>query len=158
MARRAARVHRSVLAAAVLLLGLVSTPWLANGAHASLTYCTSDPVVTLSNGAVLDLAATIADSTADVQRVVYAVHAPAGTHLVALVNTDGLMGLKETVQFSATDPANTYATATTVSTGQRGVAVTAAAKVVAVLGVTLEAGSTSGLSGQTLRIHITALL
>jgi hypothetical protein len=151
------RGGQALLGGTLLAGALLAAP-LAGTARASLTYCTSDPVITLSNGAVLDLDATIADSTADVQQVTYVVHAPAGTRMLTLVKTGGLMGLKETVQFSATDPANTYDTTTTVSTGQKGVAVTASTKVVSALGVTLGFKSISGLSGQTLLVHITSLL
>jgi hypothetical protein len=158
MIGRIVRLRRRWLGAVILLFGLTVSPLLASQAHASLTYCRSDPVLVLSNLAVLDVQAGINDNLSDVQRVVYVVHAPVGTHLVALVNTDDLMRLKEKVRFYADNLPNTFDTYTTAYTGHRSVGVTAYSAVVSVLGLTLGSGSTSGLNAQSLRIHFTSLL
>lgn len=158
MSGRILRLRRSWLGAVMLLFGLTVSPLLATQAHASLTYCRSDPVLVLSNLAVLDVQAGINDNLSDVHNVVYVVHAPVGTHLVALVNTDGLMGLKEKVRFYADNLPNTFDTYTTAYTGQRSVGVTAYSSVVSVLGVTLGSGSRSGLNAQSLHIHFVPLL
>jgi hypothetical protein len=147
-----------LLAAAALQIGLVLGPLLSHDAAAQFAPCRSDPVVSLTNGAQIDLSATISDSTSDVKKVVYVVHAPAGTKLLSVVDTSGLLGLTETVQLYADDATNTFDTYTTVYTGRSGVAVTATTTVVSALNLTLGSGSASGQSGQTLHIHFASLL
>jgi len=121
--------------------------------------CRTDPVVVLSNGAALDLSAGISDNLSDVRSVVYVVHAPVGIHETAVINTSGLMGLKETVQFSADDAVNTFDVSTTVSTGQSNVAVQANASVVSPLNLVVGLAKTvSGASNQAIHLHFTALL
>jgi hypothetical protein len=147
----------AVIAVALLLMlatGSVASP----RAHAGFTTCRSDPVVVLSNTATVDLQAAISDSTSDVRHVTYTLHVPAGLRVLAIVNTDGLIGLVETVNVYADDSRNTYDASTIVTTGQSAVPVTASAAVVSVLGVTLGAKSASGKSGQSLLIHFTSLL
>jgi hypothetical protein len=153
---REARRVMAVTAAA--LLSVVVGSLGVQRAGAVTTYCRSDPVVTLSNGATLDLSASIGDSLSDVQKVVYVVHAPSGTRVLAIVNTDGLMGLKESVQFYANDTAGTYDTSTTVYTGHSKISVTATTDVISALGLTLGLKSASGVSGTAVLIHISSLL
>ncbi len=148
------RISWFSLGAAALLLGLLAGPLTPHPALAHFTSCTSDPVVTLSNGAQLDLTANISDSASDVQSITYTVHAPAGTSMVSVAS----LGPADHVTFYADDAANAYDTYTTVYTGQSSVAVTAKTTVVSVLGVTLGSQSTSGTSGQSLHVHIAALL
>jgi hypothetical protein len=128
------RHPRPLLAGAALLVAtVVGGPFTAERAHAQYTMCRSDPVVSLLNLGQLDLSANISDSQSDVQKIVYAVHVPAGTHLLSVINTDTLLGLKETVQFYADDVPNTFDTYTTVYTGQSKVAVTAGSTLVSPL-------------------------
>lgn len=130
----------------------------STSAHAQLAACRSDPVVTLSNLAVIDLQAGISDSLSDVKSVTYVVHGPKGTSKLAVVNTDTLIGLKESVSYVADDSSGTYDVYTTVYTGQSGVAVTAYTTVVSPLGLTLSSPTVSGKSGQTLHTHVGSLL
>jgi hypothetical protein len=122
------------------------------------TYCRSDPAIVLTNGATIDLSASIGDSLSDVQQVQYVVHAPAGTHLLAVVNTDGLMGPKETVKLYADNSYGTYDSATTVLTGQKNVAVTASTDIVSALDLSLGLRSASGYSGTPVAIRVKTLL
>ena len=87
---RPVRLGASVLVAA-LLVGLVA-PHMA---HAQVSGCTADPVVSLSNGTQLDLYASIDDSSQDVQQVTFNVTVPQGVHEVAY--TPGLLGSKQVV-------------------------------------------------------------
>jgi hypothetical protein len=146
------------LGSAVLVLALLAGPLSLHHALAGLSGCRSDPAVVLSNGATLDLSADITDSEPDVRRVDYVVHAPAGTVVVAVVNTDGLIGMKETFRFYADSNWNTYRTVTTVYTGASAVQVTASSLAVSVLGVTLGVSSARGTSGQPLSIQFHSLL
>src|SRR5438309_5954658 len=77
--------------------------------------CNSDPVVTLSNGAVLDLHATVSDNYDDVQQESYNRHAPAGAWVTSEVDTS-LLGGKDTFLFRADNPPNTYSATTKVTT------------------------------------------
>lgn len=156
--RRPAQYART---AAAIILALAAGSLTARPALAGITSCRSDPVVTLSNGTQIDLQAGINDSAADVQSIVYTVHAPAGTSLVSVVNTGSVLGLVERVTFYADAPARTYDTYTTVTTGASNVAVTAtttiaAATVVQTLGVTLASQSVSGWNGQALHTQTIA--
>jgi hypothetical protein len=146
------------MAAVALTVALAAGSLGPSHAYAGFTSCQSDPVVTLSNGASVDLEAHIADSGSDVRQVSYTLHVPAGTRVVSVVNTDGLIGLAETVQVYADDAANTYDSSTVVTTGQQGVAVTAFTTVVSPLGLTLGSATRSGTSGQSLALHFTSLL
>src|SRR5690349_8737564 len=75
------RSHRHrVVCALVASLGLAASLATPHAGLAAFTSCKSDPTVLLSNGAVLDLQADIADSygTADVKSVQYTIHVPKG--------------------------------------------------------------------------------
>jgi hypothetical protein len=115
--------------------------------------CRSDPAVILSNGTVLDLSAAIADADMDVQNVTYTLHAPAGTSVVAAINTYGPLGPKETFRFFADDAPGTYDTFTSVTTGANGIAVSATTAVVPILHLPAS-GSAAGQNQQSLPIHI----
>ena len=143
---------------AALTFGVLAGPLMTRPALAAFTTCTSDPVLTLSNGAAIDVKAVVSDVTADVKDIVYTVHAPAGTRLVSVVDTDSVLGLVEHVNFYADNASHSYDTYATVYTGQSGVTVKASTTVVSALDVTLGLGSTSGLSGQSLHLHFTTLL
>lgn len=138
------------LIAAGILFGLPGTPL----AHATIGGCRSDPVVTLSDGTVVDLSATIDDASSDVQQVAYTLHAPDGASVVSVVNTDGAIGLKEVFRFYADAPAGTYATTTAVSTATSGIAVSGTTTVVPLAGLSVS-GSATGKDQQSLPIQLT---
>lgn len=135
---------------APLVAGLCLAAVPPGTARASIGGCRSDPVVTLSNGVVLDLSATIADTADDVRGTTYTLHAPVGTGVVAVVGTDGVLGLTERFVFQADQVPSTYVTQTVVRTGQGGVAVSVTTDVVGA-GATLT-GTAAGVSGQPLRV------
>lgn len=110
----------------------------------------------MTNLGQLDLSASIGDNTSDVSQIVYILHAPVGTHLIATIPTDGLVGLKEKFVFYADNPANTYDVHTYVFTGSRGVAVTAQSLAVSL--PTTGLSLASGYSGQDLHTHLYGLL
>lgn len=150
-------IRRAVPAAAIVASMVLASPF-APGRAEAYAGCRSDPVVALSNLGVLDLNASIGTGVSQVQKVVYAVHAPAGTFPLAIINTDSLIGLKESVQFYADQPANTYVVNTTVYTGTSRVSVTAGSTVVSLLNVVLGSGAVSGLSDNTLQVRFKSLL
>jgi len=149
----AGRVPRPWLLAP-LVAGLCMAAVPPGTARASIGGCRSDPVVILSNGVVLDLSAAIDDTADDVRGTTYTLHAPVGTGVVAVVGTDGVLGLTERFVFQADQAASTYATETVVRTGQGGVAVSATTDVVgAGAGATLT-GTATGVSAQPLRVTL----
>lgn len=148
------RVVGRSLAGAVLASGaLLAVPTMMPRAHAEIGACRSDPTVVLSNGDVLDLSATIADTADDVQRVTYALHGPTGAAIVAVVNTSGPLGPKEAFTFTADRPAGRYVTVTTAATGLGGVSVTATTAIVPLLDLPVS-GSASGISRQGLVVRL----
>src|SRR5947209_7431460 len=132
----------------VLCLG----PLLPQGARAQWGYCNSDPVVVLSNLAEVDLSAAINDDLSDVSKVVYVLHIPTGTSAVSVTNTDGLMGLRESLKIVADQPADTYVSDTTVSPGTPRIAFTATTSVSAL--PTLGQQSASGYSNHDVTIML----
>jgi hypothetical protein len=139
------RLGASVLAAG-LLAGLVAPPM----AHAQVSGCTADPVVSLSNGTQLDLFAAIDASSQDVQQVTFNVTVPEGVHEVAY--TPGLLGPKQVVNVYAHGGPHNYATATLVTTQTSGVAVTATTRAVGSGGTASASGS--GHTGQWITVHV----
>src|SRR5919202_5318217 len=129
----------SVLAAG-LLAGLVVPPM----AHAQVSGCTADPVVSLSNGTHLDLFASIDDSSQDVQQVTFNVTVPQGVQEVAY--TPGLLGPKQVVNVYPNGGPHSYITRTLVTTQISGVQVTATTRAIGTGGTA--SASHSGQAGQ----------
>ena len=142
---RPVRLGASVLVAA-LLVGLVA-PHMA---HAQVSGCTADPVVSLSNGTQLDLYASIDTSSQDVQQVTFNVTVPRGVQEVAY--TPGLLGPKQVVNVSSHGGPHNYATATLVTTQTSGVHVTVTTRAVGTGGGA--SASDSGHAGQWITVHV----
>ena len=142
---RPVRLGASVLVAA-LLAGLVA-PHMA---HAQVSGCTADPVVSLSNGTQLDLYASIDDSSQDVQQVTFSVIVPRGVQEVAY--TPGLLGSKQVVNVYAHGGPHSYTTRTLVTTQTSGIHVTATTRAVGTGGTA--SASDSGYAGQPIRVHV----
>lgn len=108
-------------------LALLLVVWLAivAPAHAIEIGCRSDPLIILSNGAIIDLSADIAALPWEIERVVYVLHAPVGTSLIAAIHTPSWPGTVEEFHFYADNPPGQYNSTTTVYTEDEGVAVTA---------------------------------
>lgn len=129
---------------AVLLVHGDPTP-----AHAALGTCAGDPIVVLSNGVAVDLSATVNDDLSDVQQITYILHAPAGTHVVAILS----LGPREVLHFVADNTPVGYDSVTRVSTYTPGVAVTALTSVVP-LAALAATGSASGTAHDNLAVHL----
>lgn len=147
----ARRLRRALLCVAALSTGLLAGGSLtAPNAHADLSACRSDPVVLLSNGAELDLSAAINDSSADVQQVVFTLHAPVGVSVVAYI--EGSLGAKEFWRFYADNPPGSYDTSALVTTYTPGVSVSATTQALGFLTPALV--TVSGQSNQPLPVHL----
>src|SRR5436190_21024178 len=149
----ARRLSYMLLGAAVLSASLLTRSLVAPATHAAISGCRSDPVVTLSNGDVLDLHATVDDTHADIQQVSYTLHAPIGTWITSEVDTS-LLGGKDTFQFRADNPPNTYSAAAKVDTLTPQIPVRAATDLVDLNGPPLSADWVSGQSHQMLWMNI----
>jgi hypothetical protein len=143
---RPVRLGASVLVAA-LLVGLVA-PHMA---HAQVSGCTADPVVSLSNGTQLDLYASIDDSSQDVQQVTFNVTVPRGVQEVAY--TPGLLGPKQVVNVYPDGGPHSYITRTLVTTQTSGVQVTATTRAVGTGGIA--SASHSAQAGQWITVPVT---
>jgi hypothetical protein len=143
---RLVRLGAAVLAAG-LLAGLVA-PHLA---HAQVSGCRADPVVSLSNGTQLDLYASIDDSSQDVQQVTFNVIVPWGVQEVAY--TPGLLGPKQVVNVYAHGGPYNYTIATRVTTQTSGVYVTATTRAVGTGGIA--SASHSGYARQWITVQVT---
>jgi len=120
----------AVLGATLFGVGLLAS-MLASAprpAHAAVS-CRVDPIVTLSNGSIMHLGATIADNASDVKSVSYTLHAPVGTHLVSLVYPSDANGIRQTFRFYPDNAATSWDVYTYVDSKTRGVGVTATAEV-----------------------------
>lgn len=74
--RRYLRSAVAILAAALAILPGVT--------HAGFTTCITDPTVTLSNGVTVTMDDAISDGIANVQRVSYVLHVPAGVSVTGV--------------------------------------------------------------------------
>jgi hypothetical protein len=145
------RYRRHLVLSTIVLAGWLATgPGLGLSAQADLIGCRSDPVVRLSNGVTLDLSADIDDTVDDVQQVSYTLHIPAGTFPLAVVGTDGIMGLKESFSVSTDSAPNAYTTDTVVTTLAPGVGVVATTAAVNV--ITIGQASATGKTPQHLQV------
>jgi len=143
----------SAVCGAGLLLCLLGSPLQTRAAAG----CRADPVVTLSNGATLDLnlAFTTSDGTlSGVQHIAYTLHGPKGTSLVSTSFPDGT-GALSAVTYVADNTVGNYDGDTLVSTAVK-VTVTAYMSVLTLPttgGTPTPAAPAQGHSGQNLHIH-----
>lgn len=141
----------AVLGAALCAAGLAAS-WLG-GASTHATHaaagCRTDPIVTLSNGVVVHLSATINDTPSDVTGVAYTLHAPIGTSVVSVVYPPDPNNIPQTFQFYADNPAFTWDSYTNANTLTSGISVIATAEV-----NNLAVFTSSGLDHQQIQIHV----
>jgi hypothetical protein len=140
--------------ASMLLVSIGSAFVGPNLAHAA-SPCRVDPVVSLSNGAVIDLNLAVNDSLSDVRHVSYTLHGPVGTSLISVSYPDGT-GAISTVQYLADDKLGNYDGDTIVTTGTN-VSMTAYLQVLALPttgGTPTTAAPAQGHSGQDLHVHL----
>jgi hypothetical protein len=109
--------HRcSLLAASLILSGVMSGALWATGAHAAISSCRRDPIVTLSNGDQVQLTADIATSASNVKNISYVLYGPTGTTVQQVVFTEGTTNPTETFNYVADLPVQGYASDTVVTT------------------------------------------
>jgi len=148
---------RTVLTAGLLTAGLGAGMLGASGARAAFIGCRADPVVTLSNGATLDLNLLINTSNGtlkDVQHITYTLHGPKGTTLTTTSFPDGTAAIS-TVTYIADDTLGNYDGDTVVTTGTK-VDMTAFLSVLTLPtagGTPTPAAPAQGHSGQDLHLH-----
>jgi hypothetical protein len=143
---------RALPGAALLAAGLLAGSLPAPAAHAAIGGCRSDPIVLLSNGDILDLSANIDDSVTDIQQVTYTLHGPAGNSVTGVIPTSGVLGPKETFQYTADGAAGSYGVETVVSTLTPHVDVTATAQAIGLLWS--DSATAQGWSLQPLRVAL----
>lgn len=139
----------AMLGAAVFSAGLLASLLGApHHAHAAAG-CRADPIVTLSNGLVVDLSATVYDTPSDINAITYTMHAPAGMSVASVVYPVDPNNIPQTFTFYADNPAGTWDTYTYVDTKTTGVSVTATAEV-----NNLAVFSANGTDHQNVQIHV----
>jgi len=141
--------RRALLGSAVLVAGVLGGALAPHAAHAAMGVgC--DPIVTLSNGAVVHLTATINDSVTDITGVTYTMHAPVGTTVKSVVYPTDPNNIPQTFHFYADNSQGVWDSYTNAATKTAGVAVTATANV-----NNMATFSASGLSNQNVHVHVT---
>ena len=126
MYRQRSPIKHLITLICLLLAGLAMSESLAPAVEAAAAGCRSDPVVTLSDGTILDVTATIKTDVSNVREIHYVVHGPRGVKLVAAISTPTL-GFKGKESFTYYDDAapKRYITETLVQTSYDQVSVTA---------------------------------
>ncbi len=140
-----ATLGAALFSAGVLASLLGSAP---HHAHAAAG-CRSDPIVTLSNGLVVHLSATVYDAPSDITGVAYTMHAPVGTSVVSVVYPPDPNNIPQTFQFYADNPAGTWDSYTNVDTKTTGIGVTATAEV-----ANLAVFAANGTDHQNVQVHV----
>lgn len=114
---------------ALLLFGMLAMLAPTLSAQAALSSCDGDPIVTLSNGAIVQMKVHLDISGAQVNQVLYTLHAPVGTSVESVVYTGGPLAGKEVFTLIADETSNRYDGVTFADT-QVSASVTAQMKVV----------------------------
>ena len=151
----ARRTRHMLLGAALLSASLLARSLVAPDTHAAIGGCRSDPIVTLSDGNVLDLHATVTDTYDDVDQVSYTLYVPNGVWVTSEVDTS-LLGGKEAFRYYGTkfQAPNTYSVSVQVNTGASQIPVVAATDLVGVNRTVLSTAGVSGLSQQVLWMNV----
>jgi hypothetical protein len=97
---------------------------MSPAAFAAIGVCRSDPVFTLANGQAVTLNESITDVKSDITGGSYVLHIPVGRK-VSSVSYSGAVGSKQSLTWTADQPANTFSATSTVLTTTSKVAVTA---------------------------------
>lgn len=150
------RQPRVLSLAAAALLAIAAATVAPRSASASLGACRSDPTAVLSNGAVIDLSATIGTSISNVSSVVYRAHLPRGVYALLTVNTDSLIGPKERFMYDSDNAAGRYDVYTTVQVVSGKASVSAWTVVISLISI----GSpiVPGTSGSPIHTSVSSLL
>ncbi len=144
------RPRRVLLASTLFAASLVAAA-LGSGSEAvhAAVGVGCDPIVTLSNGAVVHLTATIYDTPTDITDATYTMHAPVGTTVRSVAYPTDPNNIPQTFYFYADNPSGVWDSYTNVATKTSGVAVTATAQV-----ANFNTFSASGLSNQDVHTHV----
>lgn len=141
------RPRPSKLSTSTAVLFLMAVALLAampRFAAAAIVSCRADPIVTLSNGKVVQMTAFMETDAANVKLITYTLRAPKGTTVVNVAYTGGELASKEKFVFYADRNSNNYGTETVVTTETAGVRVSAQTRIGG------ESATISGLSGERL--------
>lgn len=106
--------------------------------------CRADPIVTLSNGKVVQMTSFMETDAANVRSIVYTLRVPAGTTAKNIAYTGGALAGKEKVVLVADRAAASYVSETVITTTTAGVKVSAQTRIGGASALI------SGLSGQRL--------
>jgi len=115
-------------------------------AFAGVTVCDTDPIVTLSNGAVVTMVDHVSTTQSDLQTVSYTLHVPAGV-TVTNVQYDTVFGSLESLSVVADQASGNYWQDTVATTGTSWVPVMATASIAGPSCQKLSQ-TASGVSGQ----------
>lgn len=118
-------VRRSRLYMMIALLGVAVLLQQPLTVAAAIRSCRADPIVWLSNGDTIQMTVEIAADVADVQGILYTLHAPVGVTVDRIVYTGGALQNKEEVVFVADQAPGHYVTDTVVTARGKGKPVTA---------------------------------
>lgn len=78
------RLHLTRLVGVLALAGALGLVQGGQRAEAAYMVCRTDPLITLSNGAVVDLSAVTVSSQPQITHASYAVHVPVGVHVTGI--------------------------------------------------------------------------
>lgn len=146
---------RALLGSALLATGLLASALAPHDADAAMS-AGCDPIVTLSNGAVVHLTATITAPPTDlsfprdITGVTYRIVAPVGTRVVSVVYPVDPTNIPQTFTFAARNPSGVWDAYTYVATTTSGIGVMATAQV-----QNYATFSATGVANQDVRVHVT---
>jgi len=152
MSSKVSRFMRFAAIAAILWTALLALG--AGPRTAEASGCRTDPIIVLSNGAQLQMDATISTTYSNVQSVVYTVHAPRYSAPLLIIYTDNPLRYVESVRWVADGPSNFYTIDTVVTTNQGNTSVTTTSALVSVLRLTLDSDQASGVERQHLGMDL----
>jgi len=142
---RATRLTRLIPVGLAAFLAVTATA----PARAALGVCGGDPIVVLSDGAIVDLDAVVDTALSDIRGIAYTLHAPAGTFVVAIAS----LGPQQTLDVINDTTPRTYTSVTTVTTASGPVSATAITTVTLTGGI-IHTASVTGQSGQPLALRL----
>lgn len=122
--------------------------------NAGVVGCRSDPIVTLSNGVVVQMFSDIADSGTHINNVAYVLHAPLGVRVVSVTYPpDTNPNIHESLQFFADGKQHKYYNTATVFSALSSVTVVTYSTAVGKTGKTRSA-TRIGKANQTLAMTL----
>lgn len=149
--RRHRSPYRVVMLAALVLAGLLlGASWPSTAMAAILQGCRGDPIVMLSNGAIIQMTVDISSEAANVRRIIYTVHVPRRTKVDRIIYTGGELAGKEVVNVYHDLYPGRYSTETVVRRNWTNVQVEATTRVLAGLEMSK---MVAGQNGQHLVVH-----